>query len=1726
MLNRLLGHAVLKEGQLSAQQEICNWLEQPANEKRIRFTDYSTGESFKVVDVRVARAADEDAEYSKDLDLRAYLRRGCAFLTSYDLEGQTNHFILRQGLPKFFDYIYPNGSDLNAVQKFSRQHMEDDIQTIIEKIEAHEKEDQMSDPIDYRLRDAPSPASKIIQIRVGEKLNGENAQISYCEDLRLWVCCSKNVTMLSDQYGTQIDNHIETKRDPKKQSSRMVIRRASGRYTTALRVLATWLAMLHPLNDQQISKLKTLLSHGSLIGELTGTAADASRVVSTVHAETDERSGQSRQDFFISRFGESSAAEAQSLLDGKLTFFAFVDHHALLSSLATALTHDNPITTCLHECSISTAPYREKYSYDLSKAQDLDITLADISRQIFVSEGTEGVVVYVSLKMTEHFPGTQATPSVAPPPIPPPLCFQIWKMKSFEYLASRRIRERLKNVPRKVAIGTSGVMSGIWDCLGFHNQELEAYRHDVKNIVRHHSYSPSDPIAVDTEKPIAKFTEVLKLFVIFCQMQPLEDPEICGLVADFVDTNFQLWLTCPSLDDLQKAFSDQYPSVRVKYSTWGKVQGAQKDSLTFQWQSFDKISKARRKLHLVSPCLAGLSLQTLRTLSQSCQLELIKCLLDANGRKLIPSLGCKYRVGRKVLKCDASQPFSLNANPYLVEKMLCAAHDLQSIDSLSLWTDKKASVTTPVNRIIILDYDFDLSMSRRMTSPILEFASSLDSSSADDFASQVSQDQNMSDTKVIGTLESEKRKKRRLNSNSQSDSSMATSVGQQSIHLKAESVRGTEAETEDNDSACSEDGRQKHQWLTRMRYLKAHIAAQVLCSNEDVSITQSLCVQGCCCLFGVERHKPKVRFENLIEVCYKADLETQDAAETSTTAQSTPLVIVKTSETSEANVASPSNSSARPASPTVAQKPSESPEPEKPTTGDVSPIWTSQANSSSCSKAMLILSMGFPGCGKSTLLSRFCDMIITSCEPETRRVDGSYFSFSASDVPTTIQLGDPDKPVEGVIKVKTVGDAHVPLNFWHVPTSIFVALLPSDDLIRQNLASMDLPREKDAAFKSASQYARRRMDEAIEKSVSKALARQFRHIYILVDKNMVPDAVSGACSQWQFIMDSLRRDSSIPPFLYTSLLLTTAYDVCTSFQVSVPTRCPSCALSQDQGCDIGSKCWAPMDEAERRLLSTKALTPDDVLTYEQIEVRFRDDLDDAITYSGGEWILPWSVRTLVEASLRCFSRRDHPTLEAAQVLNVLLSFVCLNRRCHQIAPWKRGSKPHDMNSNMMSSESSESAMHVVDHYGIDNWRSQGQGLKGLYRQNHLKSKSDSYNSYDSKCFAQHTLELPLMQSTWQACVENAAPDSTQFQPQFRCLGQLIRQAVLKPFKPFTTNYQNAHLYRTYETVLASLLQALTGVPEIRLEKSRKSETSIATCLTLLSAKLRSMEQVLDSKASKRLAAPKAVRTLSSAGSSARTDPIYIGIRLNRDHQDYWNVTGLRWIRAVLVQSINRTWKENPKVKGLLTFVDSTPKRCLPALHITTKYFGACVSLMEVRARDEIMKIVQFALNQDYTFDLTHIIICPAGMVVAAVRPRVPLGYSQGCLPWFFEDVRVSAYPHVTLACDRTAGFQPAMATTLLSSVNERLQKLPGRRRTICCLSANSPYALLDDPNLVSKVNGPGGPSYLTVSLQDSAVVSEILFFPLVGNQFSNVFVIHIKEHKLCVAGRYKAFYPT
>jgi len=164
-------------------------------------------DDFELVDVGMKCYGGDTAVYLKNHDLQVRMRRGLTFIR----RGK-NLQIGRQGLPKFFDL------DLDKI----------------------EREDSLLIP------DSAFP----VTIYNLEKLNGENAQVSWSSDLQRWIICSKNVAIAVRDL-----SHA---------------REAFGgnqRFLYALHIAKHWFEGTLP-NVKRLEELKDLLNQNTLIGEV------------------------------------------------------------------------------------------------------------------------------------------------------------------------------------------------------------------------------------------------------------------------------------------------------------------------------------------------------------------------------------------------------------------------------------------------------------------------------------------------------------------------------------------------------------------------------------------------------------------------------------------------------------------------------------------------------------------------------------------------------------------------------------------------------------------------------------------------------------------------------------------------------------------------------------------------------------------------------------------------------------------------------------------------------------------------------------------------------------------------------------------------------------------------------------------------------------------------------------------------------------------------------------------------------------------------------------------------------------------------------------------------------------------------------------------------------------------------------------------------------------------
>lgn len=94
-------------------------------------------------------------------------------------------------------------------------------------------------------------AGNKLELIAAEKLNGENAQVSYNFEFDAWVICSKNVSILASSR-----DDIEMYKD--------------GRYNYARLIADQWFKEIHNLTREETKNLKKLLDGYTAVGEYCG----------------------------------------------------------------------------------------------------------------------------------------------------------------------------------------------------------------------------------------------------------------------------------------------------------------------------------------------------------------------------------------------------------------------------------------------------------------------------------------------------------------------------------------------------------------------------------------------------------------------------------------------------------------------------------------------------------------------------------------------------------------------------------------------------------------------------------------------------------------------------------------------------------------------------------------------------------------------------------------------------------------------------------------------------------------------------------------------------------------------------------------------------------------------------------------------------------------------------------------------------------------------------------------------------------------------------------------------------------------------------------------------------------------------------------------------------------------------------------------------------------------
>ncbi|CAK86631.1 unnamed protein product (macronuclear) [Paramecium tetraurelia] len=187
-------------------------------------------QNIQIIDIKLRVHNEfEDYLYSQHQLIHNTFRRGLCLLLL-----DNEYSILRKGLKKFFD--------INLKQFCNKANS-----TLTNKTEE----------IIHNYTFSCLPKESEIKITQMEKVNGENAQISYNRALDRWIIGSKNVTLLCideselNQYDSQITN------DP-----------LDNRYRYAMKIAQEWFKIIGL--SKNVDSIKNYLNDHTLIGEYCG----------------------------------------------------------------------------------------------------------------------------------------------------------------------------------------------------------------------------------------------------------------------------------------------------------------------------------------------------------------------------------------------------------------------------------------------------------------------------------------------------------------------------------------------------------------------------------------------------------------------------------------------------------------------------------------------------------------------------------------------------------------------------------------------------------------------------------------------------------------------------------------------------------------------------------------------------------------------------------------------------------------------------------------------------------------------------------------------------------------------------------------------------------------------------------------------------------------------------------------------------------------------------------------------------------------------------------------------------------------------------------------------------------------------------------------------------------------------------------------------------------------
>ena len=217
------------------------------DKKNIKCVTTQFDKKFSYIDTSItAKGRDEEEVYLFNFTYMKNICRGNTYLIEKHEDGSQKIQIIRRGMRKFLDlrheFITIKDSKYLSIEHLKEKGVDLQSKVMQRKI--------ILGPV---LRAFDSKCR--IRVTKMVKANGENAQISYSEEMDSWVICSKNVSLLA-----------ATKND-------LLYFKPEGnniRFSFAYLIGISWFDMISEMSAESIKELKLILKYNTFIGEYVG----------------------------------------------------------------------------------------------------------------------------------------------------------------------------------------------------------------------------------------------------------------------------------------------------------------------------------------------------------------------------------------------------------------------------------------------------------------------------------------------------------------------------------------------------------------------------------------------------------------------------------------------------------------------------------------------------------------------------------------------------------------------------------------------------------------------------------------------------------------------------------------------------------------------------------------------------------------------------------------------------------------------------------------------------------------------------------------------------------------------------------------------------------------------------------------------------------------------------------------------------------------------------------------------------------------------------------------------------------------------------------------------------------------------------------------------------------------------------------------------------------------